>query len=144
MANANTGRVVTGVLNDMHYIGLSIIEHALIDSGFDVVKLGTMASPKDFIEAAIEVNAQAILVSSSYGMAEIDARGFREMCEEAGLKNIQLCIGGTLVVGKREWAEVEQKFKEMGFDRIYPPGTLPEQVIEDLRGHLQTREAGRV
>jgi methylaspartate mutase sigma subunit len=131
------GKVVTGVLNDMHYIGLSIIEHALLDSGFDVVKLGTMVSIKDFIEAAIEVNAQAILVSSSYGMAEIDAGGFRDMCDEAGLKDIILYIGGTLVVGKREWLEIERKFREMGFNRVYPPGTLPGLIIEDLKKDLK-------
>lgn len=138
MRNAENKRVVTGVLNDMHYIGLNILEHALIDSGFDVVKVGAMVSIKDFIEAAVETNARAMLVSSSYGMAEIDARGFREMCEEAGLKDIILYIGGRLVVGKREWPEVEQKFKEeMGFNRAYPPGTLPGQVIEDLKKDLK-------
>jgi len=130
-------KVVTGVLNDVHYIGLSILEHALKDSGFDVVKLGAMVSIKDFIEAATEINAQAILASSSYGMAEVDAKGFREMCEEAGLKNILLYIGGTLVVGKREWPEVEQKFKEMGFNRVYRSGILPGQVIEDLKRDLK-------
>jgi methylaspartate mutase sigma subunit len=137
MKTMKSGKVVTGVLNDMHYIGLSIIEHALLDAGFEVVKLGTLASAKDFIDAATEVNAQAILVSSSYGMAEIDAKGFREMCEEAGLKNIVLYIGGTLVVGKREWSEVVGRFTEMGFNRVYPPGTLPGQVIIDLKKDLK-------
>ena len=57
----------------------------------------------------------------------------REKCDEAGLKGIPLLVGGNIVIGKQTFAEVEQRFKAMGFDRAFPPGTSPETTIEALR-----------
>ena len=48
-----------------------------------------------------------------------------------------LYVGGNLVVGKQEWAGVKQRFVDMGFDRVYPPGTLPNITIGDLRSDLR-------
>ena len=81
--------------------------------------------------------AKVILVSSLYGHGELDCRGFREKCIESGLEGITLYVGGNLVVGERDWKEVEKTFLDMGFDRVAPPGTSPEQVIEWLRQDLQ-------
>ena len=41
-----------------------------------------------------------------------------------------------IVVGKQLFDEVEGRFKAMGFNRVYPPGTAPETAIEDLRTDL--------
>ena len=49
---------------------------------------------------------------------------------------IPLYVGGNLVIGKTSFGEVEAKFKKMGFNRVYPPGTLPEIAIGDLIGDL--------
>ena len=42
----------------------------------------------------------------------------REKCDEAGLENILLYVGGNIVIGKQPFDEVEKRFKEMGFDQI--------------------------
>jgi len=129
--------VVLGVIGaDCHAVGNKILERAFLDAGFNVVNIGVMCSQEEFISAAIETNADAILVSSLYGHGEIDCRGLREKCDEAGLKNILLYAGGNLVVGKQEWSDVEKRFKEMGFNRVYPPGTSPEVGIKDLKHDL--------
>lgn len=129
--------VVLGVIGaDCHAVGNKILERAFLDAGFNVVNIGVMCSQEEFINAAIETNADAILVSSLYGHGEIDCRGLREKCDEAGLKNILLYAGGNLVVGKQEWSDVEKRFKEMGFNRVYPPGTSPEVGIRDLKHDL--------
>jgi len=67
----------------------------------------------------------------------MDCRGMRDKCNEAGLEGILLYVGGNIVVGKQEWSDVERRFKEMGFDRVYKPGTPVEQDIEDLREDLK-------
>ncbi|WP_434779647.1 methylaspartate mutase subunit S [Neisseria sp. Ec49-e6-T10] len=129
--------IVLGVIGaDVHAVGNKILAYAFTEAGFNVVNLGVMVSQKDFVEAAIESNADAITVSSLYGHGEIDCRGLREKCDEAGLKNIKLYAGGNLVVGKADFSEVEKVFKNMGFDRVYPPGTTPEQTIADLKADL--------
>jgi methylaspartate mutase sigma subunit len=129
--------IVTGVLGaDVHIIGNSILAYALREAGFNVVTLGIFVSQENFIHAVQETAARAILVSSLYGHGEIDCRGFRDKCREAGLHDILMYCGGNLMVGRQDWAMVERTFLDMGFDRAYPPGTMPDQVIRDLRADL--------
>jgi methylaspartate mutase sigma subunit len=129
--------LVLGVIGaDVHAIGNKILDYALTEAGFKVINLGVMVSQEEFINAAIETDADAILVSSLYGHGELDCRGLREKCDEAGLKDILLYVGGNLVVGKTPFEEVEKKFKEMGFNRVYPPGTLPDTAIADIKKDL--------
>ena len=73
------------------------------------------------------------MVSSLYGQGELDCRGLRQKCDEAGLKGIPLVVGGNIVLGKQSFEDVEKRFKDMGFDRAFPPGTAPETTIEALR-----------
>jgi methylaspartate mutase sigma subunit len=132
------GTIVTGVIgSDTHIVGNRILTMALEKAGFKVVSLGALTPAADFIKAAVETNADAILVSSLYGQGELDCRGFRDLCVEAGLESILLYVGGNLVVGKRSWEETEKTYLEMGFDRAAPPGTRSEQVIEWLRQDLK-------
>ena len=129
--------IVLGVIGaDVHAVGNKILEHAFTLAGFNVINLGVMVSQEEFINAAIETAADAILVSSLYGHGEIDCRGLREKCNESGLNKILLYVGGNLVVGKTPFKEVERKFIEMGFNRVYPPGTLPDVAIADLKQDL--------
>ena len=126
--------LVLGVIGaDVHAVGVSILNRAFLDAGFDVVNLGVMVSQEEFISAAIETGADAIMVSSLYGQGELDCRGLREKCDEAGLKGILLYVGGNIVTGKHEFSEVEQRFKAMGFDRAFPPGTDPQTTIDCLK-----------
>ncbi len=126
--------IVLGVIgSDCHAVGNKILDHALTEAGYNVINIGVLSPQEDFINAAIETNADAILVSSLYGHGEIDCRGLREKCDEAGLKGIKLYVGGNIVVGKQNWEEVYDKFSAMGFDRVYPPGTSTDRAITDLR-----------
>ena len=125
--------IVTGVIGaDVHAVGNKILTYALEEAGFKMVNLGVMVSQEEFIEAAVETNADAILVSSLYGHGEIDCNGLRDKCDEAGLKDIPLLAGGNLVVGKQNFEEVEERFMKMGFTKVYPPNTQLETTIADL------------
>jgi len=125
--------LVTGVIgSDTHIVGNRILSMALEKAGYKVVALGALTPAAEFVKAAIETNADAILVSSLYGQGELDCRGFRDLCIEAGLERILIYVGGNLVVGKQTWEEVEQRFVAMGFDRAFPPGTRTDDVIRIL------------
>ena len=133
--------LVIGVIGaDVHAIGNKILYHCFVEAGFDVINLGVMVSQEEYVEAAMESNADAILVSSLYGHGEIDCRGLRERCEEWGLRNILLYVGGNIVVGKQPFNEVEKRFKQMGFDRVFPPGTDPQTTIKFLKKDLKMGE----
>jgi len=130
-------KIVLGVIGaDVHAVGNVILYHAFSDAGFEVVNLGVMVSQEEFIGAAVETDAEAIIVSSLYGHGELDCRGLREKCIEAGLDNILLFVGGNVVVGKQPFGEVEKRFMDMGFDRVFGPGTPPEVTIKALKEDL--------
>ncbi|MDB9703161.1 methylaspartate mutase subunit S [Rhodospirillales bacterium] len=135
--------LVTGVIGaDTHIVGNRILSMALEKEGFNIVTLGALTPAEDFIKAAIETAADAILVSSLYGQGELDCRGFHDMCIEAGLDDIVLYVGGNLVVGKQAWEEVETRFTDMGFDRAFPPGTRTPDVVEKLDTDFQSKVSG--
>ena len=81
-------------------------------------------------------------MSSLYGQGELDCRGFRDMCIEAGLEDITLYVGGNLVVGKQAWEDVEQRYIAMGFDRAFPPGTRTPDVVAMLDEDLKDKANG--
>jgi methylaspartate mutase S subunit len=124
---------------DAHVIGTKILSRALREAGFKVVELGILTPPEEFIQAAVETDADAILMSSLYGMAEMDLQGFKEKCIEAGLEEVLLYIGGNLGVGRHDFKEDEIRFKKMGFDRVYPPEADLKKAIADLRSDLEQR-----
>lgn len=133
MAGKPKATLITGVIGaDTHIVGNRILAMALEDAGYRVVSLGALTPPEEFIAAAIETSADAILVSSLYGQGELDCRGFRDRCVEAGIGDILIYVGGNLVVGKQPWPDVEKRFLEMGFNRAFPPGTRTNEVIESL------------
>lgn len=137
---ASPVNIVLGVIGaDCHAVANKILEMVFREAGFRVANVGVMASQDEFVAAAIETAAKAILVSSLYGHGEMDCRGLRQRCIEAGIGGIILYVGGNLVVGKSDFAPVERTFLEMGFDRVFPPGTLPEEGVAALNEDLRTR-----
>lgn len=134
--------IVIGVIGaDVHAVGNRIIEYVLTNAGYNVVNIGVLSSQEDFINAAIEADAKIILVSSLYGHGEIDCRGMREKCIEAGLDDVILYVGGNIVVGKQDFCEVEKRFKEIGFNRVFKPGTSIESVLPDIKADFESYKA---
>jgi len=96
--------IVTGVAgDDIHVMGIRLVEHALRSAGANVVSL-------------------AVVLSSSNGHAAISCDGMREAFIEAGLGEVLLYIGGNLNVGRAaSFDDVERRFKILGFDRVFAP-----------------------
>jgi methylaspartate mutase sigma subunit len=133
--------IVLGVIgSDCHSVGNKILELYFAKRGFHVVNLGVMVSQDEFIDAAIETGARAVLVSSLYGHGEIDCAGFRERCVERGLEKVVLYVGGNLVVGKTAPEIVVEKFRKMGYDRVFLPGGNLGEAAELLRQDLKITE----
>ena len=55
--------LVIGVIGaDVHAVGNKILYHAFTEAGFEVVNLGVMVSQEEYIAAAIEADADAIVI----------------------------------------------------------------------------------
>ncbi len=134
------GTVVLGVIGaDCHSVGNRILDAFFTEKGFRVVNLGVMVSQDEFIDAAIETGAAAILVSSLYGQGELDCAGFRDRCIERGLESIVLYVGGNLVIGKTPRDEVVARFRAMGFDRVFMPSDDLEEAARLLESDIAAR-----
>jgi len=142
MVKRSKAVIVTGVLNDIHHLGIWFVEKMLEREGYKVVRLGTMLLQEDFIKAAIETAADAVFVSCSNGHAEFECQGLRDKFIEAGLPNILLYLGGALSVQPKPWPELEAIFLNMDFNRVFPQGIRIEDVIKILEEDLQNRKRG--
>jgi len=135
-------RVVTGTIGmDAHVIGTKYLSRALKEAGFQVTELGCLTPADEFIKVAMEINANAILMSSLYGMAEMDLHNFKEKCQEAGVDAL-LYIGGNLASSREEYEDFEPvsaRFKKLGFDRVYKPKSDINAAIVDLKRDLEER-----
>lgn len=130
-------KIVLGVIGaDCHAVGNRILTSVLTQGGVEVVNLGVMVSQEEFIDTALTEKAGAILVSSIYGHGELDCQDFRARCEERGLSDIVLYVGGNLVIGKQDFALVEARFRAMGFDRVFPPSVDLADVIMLLKADI--------
>ena len=131
-------RVIIGVIgDDIHIVGNRIMQLALEESGFDVFNLRTRNRPEHFCQAALEVNAHAVFVSSLNGEGEYWCADFRRHFTSVGLNNILLYVGGNIVVGIRNQEDVENLFKEYGFDRVYHQKPDISFAIADLNEDLK-------
>ena len=135
------GTVVTGSIgDDVHVIGIRIMEYALRQNGFKIVSLGPLAQKKEFIDSAIETDADALFISSLNGHAELHLPGLRDACIEAGIGDILIYAGGQLTIRRPDWEEVRKRFiDELGLDRIYPPDVSPDTPIRDLESDIAER-----
>ncbi len=137
-------RVVIGVIgDDIHIVGNRIMQLALEESGFSVYNLRTRNRPERFAQAALEVNAHAVFVSSLNGEGEYWCSDFRKHFSDVGLNNILLYVGGNIVVGKRRQEEVIALFKGFGFDRVYHQLSDIRVAITQLEEDLKHGQAKR-
>jgi methylaspartate mutase sigma subunit len=135
----NKGVVIGTIGSDAHMIGGWVLKEAFKEAGFTVAFLGAVVPQQEFINAAIEIDADAILVSSMYGMGLLDCEGLRDKCIEAGLEHIILYVGGTVAAPlelEENWPEIERRFKKMGFNRAFPNTCTAGEAVRALKQDL--------
>ncbi len=132
--------VITGTVGmDPHFVATSFLSQILDEAGFNVVNLGCSCATDEFIKAAIETKADAILMSTLTGYAESELKEYGDKLKEAGLQGIVSYIGGNLAMGVRTPEEAKKKFLDLGFTRVYPGVTDFDQVVSDLKEDLKVR-----
>jgi len=131
--------VVLGTIgSDAHVVGITILERALSAAGFSVVNCGVQTSQAEFVDAVADHGADALLVSSLYGHAERDCAGLHDRLSDAGLDPVTY-VGGNLSVGQDE-GDARDRFRAMGFDRVFGTETDPEQAVASLERDLRVSQ----
>ncbi|CEP69163.1 Signal transduction histidine kinase, core [Moorella glycerini] len=129
------GRAIIGtVQGDIHDIGKNLLGIMLEASGFEVIDLGVNVAPSTFVEAVIKYRPDVLclsaLLSSTRGaMGETIAA-----LQEAGWRGkVKVVVGGTPLN--------ETIAAKMGADGYAPDATAAVQLIKDLIGAGQKRQA---
>jgi 5-methyltetrahydrofolate--homocysteine methyltransferase len=93
---ALSATIVLGtVKGDLHDIGKNLVGMMAEGAGFTVVDLGTDTSAERFIAAAQEHRAKIVGMSALLTTTMIYMRTVVQKFDEAGLRDVKLCIGGA-------------------------------------------------
>ena len=113
---------------DGHDRGAKVIARALRDSGMEVIYTGLRQSPEDIVEAAIQEDVHFIGLSILSGAhTHIFPRGI-ELLKEREASDIKIIAGGIIP------DEEIPKWKEIGIEAIFGPGSSTNDIIDYVKG----------
>jgi len=109
---------------DGHDRGAKVIARALRDSGMEVIYTGLRQSPEDIVEAAIQEDVHFIGLSILSGAHSHIFPKVVELLKENNADDIKIIAGG--IIPDQEIP----KWKKIGIDAIFGPGTSTKDIIE--------------
>ena len=109
---------------DGHDRGAKVIARALRDSGMEVIYTGLRQSPEDIVEAAIQEDVHFIGLSILSGAHSHIFPRVIELLKEHNAEDIKIIAGG--IIPDQEIP----KWKKIGIDAIFGPGTSTKDIIE--------------
>lgn len=122
--------VVAKVGLDGHDRGAKVVARALRDAGFEVIYTGLRRSPEEVVEIALQEDADVIAISILSGAHMTLIPRILNLLKERNAEDILVIAGGTIPEDDAE------QLKQMGVRGVYPPGTLIEEFVNDLRQML--------
>ena len=116
---------------DGHDRGAKVIARALRDAGMEVIYTGIRQTPEMIVEAAIQEDVDAILMSILSGAHMALFPKIMELLKKEGVDDILVAAGGILP------DEDIPAIKEMGIKGCFGPGTSTDEIIEFVRNNIQ-------
>jgi methylmalonyl-CoA mutase C-terminal domain/subunit len=122
---------------DGHDRGAKIIARALRDAGMEVIYTGIRQTPQMIVEAAIQEDVDAILMSILSGAHMAIFPKVMDLLRENEVDDVLVMAGGILP------DEDIPAIEAMGIKGNFGPGTSTEEIIEFVRKNLHpSRLAG--
>jgi methylmalonyl-CoA mutase, C-terminal domain len=116
---------------DGHDRGAKVIARALRDAGMEVIYTGIRQTPEMIVEAAIQEDVDAILMSILSGAHMALFPKVMGLLKKEGVDDILVAAGGILP------DEDIPAIKEMGIKGCFGPGTSTDEIIEFVRNNIQ-------
>lgn len=116
---------------DGHDRGAKVIARALRDAGMEVIYTGIRQTPEMIVEAAIQEDVDAILMSILSGAHMAIFPRVMEMLKENHVDDVLVAAGGILP------DEDVPAIKAMGIKGCFGPGTSTEEIINFVRANIQ-------
>ncbi|MFN4034088.1 MAG: cobalamin B12-binding domain-containing protein [Fimbriimonadales bacterium] len=127
--------VVAKVGLDGHDRGAKVVARALRDAGFEVIYTGLRRTPDEVAQIAIQEDADIVAISILSGAHMTLVPKVMDALRQRNADDILVIAGGTIPDDDAE------KLKQMGVKGVYPPGTLIEDFMADIRRMLAERDA---
>ncbi len=115
---------------DGHDRGAKVIARALRDAGMEVIYTGIRQTPEMIVEAAVQEDVDAILMSILSGAHMALFPKIMELLKQNNLDNILVAAGGILP------DEDIPAIKAMGIQGCFGPGTSTEEIIQFVRSNV--------
>jgi methylmalonyl-CoA mutase C-terminal domain/subunit len=116
---------------DGHDRGAKVIARALRDAGMEVIYTGIRQTPEMIVEAAIQEDVDAILLSILSGAHMAIFPKVMELLRQNEIDDVLVAAGGILP------DEDLPVIKAMGIQGCFGPGTSTEAIINFVRNHIQ-------
>ena len=116
---------------DGHDRGAKVIARALRDAGMEVIYTGIRQTPEMIVEAAIQEDVDAILMSILSGAHMAIFPRVMELLKENHVDDVLVAAGGILP------DEDIPAIKAMGIKGCFGPGTSTEEIINFVRSNIQ-------
>lgn len=112
---------------DGHDRGAKVIARALRDAGMEVIYTGLRQTPEMIAESALQEDVDVVGLSILSGAHMALLPRILELLRANGQANVKVFVGGIVP------DEDVPRLMEIGVAGVYGPGTLTEQVIQDVR-----------
>ncbi|HEU0000974.1 MAG TPA: cobalamin B12-binding domain-containing protein [Ktedonobacteraceae bacterium] len=116
---------------DGHDRGAKVIARALRDAGMEVIYTGIRQTPEMIVEAAIQEDVDAILMSILSGAHMAIFPRVMELLKENAVDDVLVAAGGILP------DEDIPAIKALGIKGCFGPGTSTEDIINFVRANIQ-------
>jgi len=116
---------------DGHDRGAKVIARALRDAGMEVIYTGIRQTPEMIVEAAIQEDVDAVLMSILSGAHMAIFPRVMELFKQNGVDDVLVAAGGILP------DEDIPTIKALGIKGCFGPGTSTEEIIKFVRGNIQ-------
>lgn len=115
---------------DGHDRGAKVIARALRDAGMEVIYTGIRQTPEMIVEAAIQEDVDAILMSILSGAHMVLFPKVMELLRENDVDDVLVAAGGILP------DEDVPAIQAMGIKGCFGPGTSTEEIIDFVRANV--------
>jgi methylmalonyl-CoA mutase C-terminal domain/subunit len=115
---------------DGHDRGAKVVARALRDAGMEVIYTGLRQTPEMIAEAALQEDVDVVGLSILSGAHMALAPRVIELLKANGQDHVRIFLGGIIP------DEDITKLKEIGVTGVYGPGTLTDEIVNDVRQNI--------
>ncbi len=120
---------------DGHDRGAKVVARALRDAGMEVIYTGLRQTPEMIAEAALQEDVDVVGLSILSGAHMALVPRVLELLKQNGQEHVKVFVGGIIP------DEDAPRLLEMGVDAVYGPGTLTDDIVNDIRKAVLGAEA---